>query len=676
MRSVEGQTTQVGCSILLRCRTTWSGCWFSVSQRCRFCGAGSVEQDDVQLHEPVEEAAERVVISNVPAETEVSAEVLSRSLGRQWSSCGDRGMAAMEKDGPNSPAVDVPEVHESRIERGIEAGWIEERRRERRSSPSVPDWSSRVLSERQRDSPGKNPREKICRIIWREWSIFLRIVCPSQWETDSGLKTGADVMSVAMSQVCQERYESGETGGVSRSSPIGSFRKLPLARGRSHCRGGTGGHSRAVEPTQTYGKTRRIGVQVESVWGCPDSRNITSRWKLKIWCRSRTWERSSSSRWSQKPILSRGKWCRQSSGGWCPREQESYRIRDEKHRAGRSSDVSRKQALPGSVDLRPSQHDDVAVQFRNNDSVMMSEDDRMSEKARKARAREMKLEKFDGTSSIDSFLAKFEICSRHNEWTEEDRMAHLQCAMVNNAAQILWTWGPKELQRARILLRSCEQDMVRPTRQLYTALSWSTGGEIEGKVWQRWWTTSVAMVVLAYPGPTSPMKEAVACDAFLEALGDAEMALKIREREPPTLEDAFQYALRLEAYSGSAAVKPIDGDRRGHVRMLQEVQAPEDRCLKYLKEMGRWNRRTSSSYSVRCERLWMANRRRTKRLMWRWLTANLRHPVAVESRMVVVVGQFDLRQFVLDVDSQGIFGRSARTENDQKSTQKRLGCNP
>ena len=92
------------------------------------------------------------------------------------------------------------------------------------------------------------------------------------------------------------------------------------------------------------------------------------------------------------------------------------------------------------------------------------------------------------------------------------------------------------------------------------------------------------MVVLAYPGPTSPMKEAVACDAFLEALGDAEMALKIREREPPTLEDVFQYALRLEAYSGSAAVKSADGDRR----MLPEVPAPEDRCLEYLKEMGRW----------------------------------------------------------------------------------------
>ena len=250
--------------------------------------------------------------------------------------------------------------------------------------------------------------------------------------------------------------------------------------------------------------------------------------------------------------------------------------------------VPRKQALPDRVDLRSSQREDVAVQFRDNDSEVMSEDDRMSEKARKARAREMKLEKFDGTSSIDSFLAKFEICSRHNEWTEKDRMAHLQCAMVNNAAQILWDMGSEGVAKS--------SDFIAQLRARYGSANQTTLYRTQLKYRRRNRGESLAalvndirrMVVLAYPGPTSPMKEAVACDAFLEALGDAEMALKIREREPTTLEDAFQYALRLEAYSGSVAVKPADGDRRGLVRMLQEVQEPEDRCLEYLKEMGRW----------------------------------------------------------------------------------------
>ena len=105
--------------------------------------------------------------------------------------------------------------------------------------------------------------------------------------------------------------------------------------------------------------------------------------------------------------------------GGAPANRNRTGFQKEKHRADRPSDASRKQALPGRVDLGPSQRDDVVVQFRDNDSVVTSEDDRMSEKARKVRSREMKLEKFDGTSSIDSFLAKFEICPKHIEWTEE-----------------------------------------------------------------------------------------------------------------------------------------------------------------------------------------------------------------------------------------------------------------
>ena len=48
-----------------------------------------------------------------------------------------------------------------------------------------------------------------------------------------------------------------------------------------------------------------------------------------------------------------------------------------------TEDVIRKQWLPDRVELRPSQREDVAVQFKDNDSVGMSEDDRASERTRK-----------------------------------------------------------------------------------------------------------------------------------------------------------------------------------------------------------------------------------------------------------------------------------------------------
>ena len=412
---------------------------------------------------------------------------------------------------------------------------------------------------------------------------------PTAVENRSRRDVGGDVTGLSRRETkAVRRAESPDL------SLIGSFRKLPPVRG------GAGGNSRAVEPMQTHGNDQ----EDRGAGGASGVREGMSR-PQKGHGQREAQNYDADHELGGDPAVrgDRGsQFYRAASGagrvpvGGAHVNRNRTGFENEKHRADRPSDGSRKQALPGRVDLRPSQREDVAVQFRDNDSVVMSEDDRMSEKARKAWAREMKLEKFDGTSSIDSFLAKFDICSRHNEWTEEDRMVHLQCAMVHNAAQILWDMGSEGVAKS--------SDFIAQLRARYGSANQTTLYRTQLKYRRRNRGESLAalmndirrMVVLVYPGPTSPMKEAVACDAFLEALGDAEMALKIREREPPTLEDAFQYALRLEAHSGSAAVKLADGDRRGHVRMLQEVQVPEDRCLEYLKEMGCWPQENFQQY--------------------------------------------------------------------------------
>ena len=77
--------------------------------------------------------------------------------------CSDR-QAAMDatcygERRPDSPAVDVPVVHESRIERGIEAGWVEERRRGRWPSPSVPDWRFKGVVGAATRQPRDEPEE-------------------------------------------------------------------------------------------------------------------------------------------------------------------------------------------------------------------------------------------------------------------------------------------------------------------------------------------------------------------------------------------------------------------------------------------------------------------------------------------------------------------------------------
>jgi len=56
---------------------------------------------------------------------------------------------------------------------------------------------------------------------------------------------------------------------------------------------------------------------------------------------------------------------------------------------------------------------------------------------------------------------------------------------------------------------------------------------------------------LAYPGPTSELIDVVGRDAFLEALGDPSLRVRILDKSPLTMEEALRIALNLEALDRS-----------------------------------------------------------------------------------------------------------------------------
>ena len=50
----------------------------------------------------------------------------------------------------------------------------------------------------------------------------------------------------------------------------------------------------------------------------------------------------------------------------------------------------------------------------------------------------IKLQKFDGSSSWETWWAHFKNCASYNRWTERDRLAFMKGALTGNAAQVLW----------------------------------------------------------------------------------------------------------------------------------------------------------------------------------------------------------------------------------------------
>ena len=56
------------------------------------------------------------------------------------------------------------------------------------------------------------------------------------------------------------------------------------------------------------------------------------------------------------------------------------------------------------------------------------------------------------------------------------------------------------------------------------------------------------LMALAYPLPAEEVTEILAKDAFIDALADRELALKVRERDPKDLQHAYRLAANYESY--------------------------------------------------------------------------------------------------------------------------------
>ena len=62
----------------------------------------------------------------------------------------------------------------------------------------------------------------------------------------------------------------------------------------------------------------------------------------------------------------------------------------------------------------------------------------------------------------------------------------------------------------------------------------------------------------AYPKDDSPLNSRIARDYLLTALGDPELEIKVREREPLDLQAAYRTAIRLETLEKVSSVRQAE----------------------------------------------------------------------------------------------------------------------
>ena len=217
----------------------------------------------------------------------------------------------------------------------------------------------------------------------------------------------------------------------------------------------------------------------------------------------------------------------------------------------------------------------------------------------------IKLQKFDGTGSWESWWAHFQNCAAYNRWTKRDQLAFMKGALTGNAAQVLWdtdrsTTG--SLRKLIAVLKSRysgerQAEKYRAELQIRRRKSQESLSELHQDIRR--------LTVLGYPKLTAEGREQIGCDHFTNALGDPDFALKVKERAPKSLDEALCIALRLEAWEKSVKQDRQEDDRPDRPRqkirattkpdVVKAIHRPEsnDRLAKIEAEMGRLHEKLS-----------------------------------------------------------------------------------
>ena len=242
-------------------------------------------------------------------------------------------------------------------------------------------------------------------------------------------------------------------------------------------------------------------------------------------------------------------------------EEESCCERRDKGERGREgySDRSRRRKTPRERSSSVA----AGVQRRRSQSSDVS--------SSRTRRHHIKIEPYDGTTSVEVFLLKFEKVAKHNRWSRSTKSTNLFNSLKGAAEdmfahdfsnltykyitkKLLERFGAHqqhEVFRAQLRKRSRKPDESIPALQ----------GDIE------------RLVALAYPTANLETRDDLALEAFQDALND-EIQDRVRDKDPQTLSSAVKAALRVEASLKTSEVRHQDKKPR-NVRKVQEEDRNE-----------------------------------------------------------------------------------------------------
>lgn len=155
---------------------------------------------------------------------------------------------------------------------------------------------------------------------------------------------------------------------------------------------------------------------------------------------------------------------------------------------------------------------------------------------------------FDGSHSWIDYKSHFDACAAINNWSDREKGLYLAVSLRGAAQGVLGNVSSETGQQYNLLVEALEERFAPPNQtELYRAQlkerrqrASETLTEL-GQAIRR-------LTCLAYPSVLMEVRETLGKEAFIDALVDSTMRLRLKQSRPQNLNEAIRLAVELDAY--------------------------------------------------------------------------------------------------------------------------------
>lgn len=190
---------------------------------------------------------------------------------------------------------------------------------------------------------------------------------------------------------------------------------------------------------------------------------------------------------------------------------------------------------------------------------------------------------YDGSTPWEDYVVQFELISELNGWAEQTKALQLAASLRGPAQAVLSDLESAKRRVFHCVVGALEQRFGQANQtELFRTLLRNRSRQ-PGETVSELAHDTQRLLSRAYPHASVEMKETLAREFFIDAVGDSDFRWKIYQARPKTFNEAVSIAVELEAFA-------LSEQKRGNIKRVRAVgertgSVKEDESLKGMSEV-------------------------------------------------------------------------------------------